>query len=317
MYKQLTSEQRYTISVLLQKKFSLSFIAETIGVSVSTVSRERRRNSNAKGVYDARAAVLKVKRRKARTPGNRRIAPYVRSRVFELIRKEQWSPEEVAGWLGKKEGITVSKSTIYNWIAALSPHYGDNIRKHLRHGGRPRQKSLLTTKAHIPNRLSIDERPETDYGQTIGDWEMDTIVGKEGKGAIVTLVERKSCFMLMEKLDTGKQAVPLANAVVRLLRESGLPVRSITTDNGPEFAAHEIIARELNTKVYFAHPYCSWEKGAIENMNGLIRQYIPKKTDFRGISRLYVKSIIEKLNNRPRKKNGFRKPKDMIKEKIA
>ncbi|MDD6687270.1 MAG: IS30 family transposase, partial [Sodaliphilus pleomorphus] len=80
-----------------------------------------------------------------------------------------------------------------------------------------------------------------------------------------------------------------ANAVVRLIRESGLPVRSITTDNGPEFAAHEIIARELNTKVYFAHPYCSWEKGAIENMNGLIRQYIPKKTDFRGISRLYVK----------------------------
>ena len=93
----------------------------------------------------------------------------------------------------------------------------------------------------------------------------------------------KSNFMLMEKLDTGKQAVPLADAVVRLIRESGLPVGSITTDNGPEFAAPEIIARELNTKVYFAHPYCSWEKGAIENMNGLIRQYIPKKTDFRGI----------------------------------
>lgn len=177
--------------------------------------------------------------------------------------------------------------------------------------------SRHTPKVHIPNCLSIDERTDTGYGQTIGDWEMDTIVGKDGKGAIVTLVERKSSFMLMEKLDTGKQAVPLADAVVRLIRDSGLPVRSITTDNGPEFAAHEIIARELNTKVYFAHPYCSWEKGAIENMNGLIRQYIPKKTDFRGISRLYVKNIIEKLNNRPRKKNGFRKPKDMIKEKIV
>lgn len=317
MYKQLTSEQRYTISVLLQKKFSLSFIAETIGVSVSTVSRERRRNSNTKGVYDGRTAVLRAKRRKAKTPGNRRIAPYVRSRVFELIRKEQWSPEEVSGWLRKEEAITVSKSTIYNWIAVLSPHYGDNIRKHLRHGGRPRQKSLLTTKAHIPNRLSIDERPDKDYGQTIGDWEMDTIVGKDGKGAIVTLVERKSSFMLMEKLDTGKQAVPLANAVVRLIRGSGLPVRSITTDNGSEFAAHEMIARKLGTKIYFAHPYCSWEKGAIENMNGLVRQYIPKKTDFRGISRQYIRHIIEKLNNRPRKKNGFVKPKDMIKEKFA
>ncbi len=317
MYKQLTSEQRYTISVLLQRKCSLSFIASTIGVSVSTVSRERRRNSNAKGVYDGRMAVVKSKRRKARTPGNRRIAPHVRSRVFELIRKEQWSPEEVSGWLRREEATMVSKSTIYNWIAALSPHYGDNIRKHLRHGGRPRQKSSLTTRAHIPNRLSIDERPDTGYGQTIGDWEMDTIVGKDGKGAIVTLVERKSCFMLMEKLDTGKQAVPLANTVVRLIRESGLPVRSITTDNGPEFAAHEIIARELNTKVYFAHPYCSWEKGAIENMNGLIRQYIPKKTDFRGITKLYIRQVMEKLNNRPRKKNQFRKPKDLIKERIT
>ena len=114
---------------------------------------------------------------------------------------------------------------------------------------------------------------------------MDTIVGKDGKGAIVTLVERKSCFMLMEKLDSGKRAVPLAHAIVRLRKGSGLPVRTIITDNGTEFTAHEIIARELGTTVYFAHRYCSWEKGAIENMNGLVRQYIPKRTNFRGISR--------------------------------
>ena len=121
----------------------------------------------------------------------------------------------------------------------------------------------------------------------------------------------------MEKLDSGKRAVPLAHAVVRLLKGSGLPVRTITTDNGTEFAAHEIIAKGLNTTVYFAHPYCSWEKGAIENMNGLVRQYIPKRTDFRGISRGYVRKIVEKLNNRPRKKNGFSKPADMINDKIA
>ena len=117
MYKQLTSEQRYTINVLLHKKCSLSFIAETIGVSVSTLSREKKRNSNAKGVYDGRLAVLKTKRRKSGMPGNRSISPYIRSRVFELIRKEQWSPEEVAGWLRKKENLSVSKSSIYNWIA--------------------------------------------------------------------------------------------------------------------------------------------------------------------------------------------------------
>ncbi len=138
-------------------------------------------------------------------------------------------------------------------------------------------------------------------------WVAIVVLNNMVFAAAVTLVERKSCFMLMEKLDTGKQAVPLANAVVRLIRESGLPVRSITTDNGPECAAHEIIARKLNTKVYFAQQYCSWEKGAIENMNGLIRQYIPKKSDFRGIPRLYVKSILEKLNNRPRKKKRISK----------
>ena len=116
----------------------------------------------------------------------------------------------------------------------------------------------------------------------------------------------------MEKLDTGKQAVPLAHAVVKLLKGSRLPVRTITTDNGSEFAAHEIISRELGTIVYFAHPYSSWEKGAIENMNGLIRQYIPKKTDFKGISNTMIANIMEKINNRPRKKNGFMKPKDII-----
>ena len=314
MYKQLTSEQRYTISVLLQKKCSLSFIAETIGVCVSTISREKKRNSNSKGVYERRLAILKTRRRKAKTPGNRSISPYVRSRVFELIRKEQWSPEEVAGWLRKEENLSVSKSSIYNWIATCPPHNKDNIRRHLRHGGRKARHLPSSVKTSIPNRISIDQRPVNANGRTLGDWEMDTILGKEGKGAIVTLVERKSSFMLMEKLDTGKLAVPLAHTVVRLLKETKMPVRTITTDNGTEFAAHEIIAKELNTSVYFAHPYSPWEKGAIENMNGLVRQYIPKKADFKGISSGYIKHIIQKLNNRPRKKNDFAKPIDIIKQ---
>lgn len=317
MYKQLTSEQRYTISALLQNKMTLSFIAGTIGVSVSTVSREIKRNSNEKGVYNSRTAVLKLRRRRSKSPGNRSVGALVRSRVFELIRKEQWSPEEVSGWLRREEGMKVSKSTIYNWIAACSPHHKDNIRRQLRRGGRKAKSSDQAGRSFIPNRVSIDERPVEADGRTIGDWEMDTIVGKDGKGAIVTLVDRKSCYMLMEKLDTGKQAVPLAHAVVRLLKGSQLPVRTITTDNGSEFAAHEIIAGELGTKVYFAHPYSSWEKGAIENMNGLIRQYIPKKTDFKGISNTMIAKVMEKLNNRPRKKNGFMKPKDVIKKQSA
>ena len=312
MYKQLTSEQRYTISVLLQKKFTLKFISDAINVSVSTVSREIKRNSNEKGVYNAIQADIKAKRRKAGNPGNRSINHHVRARVFRLIRNEQWSPEQVAGRLRTREGICVSKSTIYNWIAACSPHHRDSIHKMLRRGGEKARRNAGHGRANIPNRISIDERPPEADGSTLGDWEMDTILGKNGKGVIVTLVERMSCFMLMKKLKTGKKAEQLAEEVVRMIRGTGLPARSITTDNGTEFAAHQIIARELNTTVYFAHPYSSWEKGAIENMNGLIRQYIPKKTDFKGISKAYIKHIMDKLNNRPRKKNDFNTPNEMI-----
>ena len=312
MYKQLISEQRYTISVLLQRKCTLKFIAETIKVSVSTVSREIKRNSNEKGVYNAHLAVLRTKRRRAKTPGNRSIGQHVRTRVFGLIRNEQWSPEQIAGRLKTEEGINVSKSTIYNWISSCTPHYRDSIHKSLRRGGKKTKRNAGQGRTNIPDRISIDERPTEADGRTLGDWEMDTIVGKNGKGVILTLVERKSCFMLMEKLETGKRAEPLADTVVRMLRSTELPVRSITTDNGTEFAAHKIIASNLNTKVYFAHPYSSWEKGAIENMNGLIRQYIPKKTDLNGISKAYIKQIMDKLNNRPRKKNDFNTPNEMI-----
>lgn len=296
---------------------TLSFIAAAIGVSVSTVSREIRRNSDGNGIYNSHVATLRARRRKSRNPGNRSVKAYVRSRVFELIRSGQWSPEEVSGWLEREEGMKVSKSTIYNWIAACSPHHKDNIRWHLRHGGRKGRSRGKSGRGQIPGRISIDDRPAEADGRSVGDWEMDTIVGKGGKGVIVTLVDRKSCYLLMEKLETGKRAVPLAHAVVRLLRGSGLPVRTITTDNGSEFAAHGIIAGELGTTVYFTHPYSAWEKGAIENMNGLIRQYIPKMADFRGISNRFIAHVMQKLNNRPRKKNQYTKPIDMVKKRIS
>ena len=201
-----------------------------------------------------------------------------------------------------KEGARVSKSTIYNWISTAPSHYRDNIHRHLRYGTYKKRRGGKGTGMSITNRVSIEERPEWANGQELGDWEMDTIVGNDGKGAIGTLVERKSLYMLMGKLDTGKQAELLAHAVVRMLKGVDLPVRTITTDNGIEFAAHEIIARGLNTTVYFAHPYSFWEKGTIENTNGLIRQFIHKKADFRGISCRMISRIVEKINNRPRKK---------------
>lgn len=221
MYKQLTREQRYTISVSLQNKSSISSIAELLKVSKSTVYREIRRNSNAKGEYRYEHAVLKSRRRKSRNPGNRSVSNHVRGRAFELIRTRQWSPEEVSEWLKKEEGLHVSKSTIYNWISAGSPHFRDNIRKHLRHGGKRSKKRKKGNKIPIPNRISIDERPDSADGSTVGDWEMDTIIGRGGKGAIVTLVDRKSCYLLMKKLKTGKKAEPLADEVIGMLRGQG------------------------------------------------------------------------------------------------
>ena len=208
MYKQLTSEQRYTISVLLQKKCSLSFIAKTIGVSVSIVSLEKRRNSNVQGVYDGRLATLKARRRKAGMPSNRSISPHVRSRVFELIRRELWSPEQISGWLMKQEGLSVSKSSIYNWIATVSPYHKDNIRRHLRHGGRKARRSASSTRTPIHNRVSIDDRPAHANGQTVGDWEIDTIVGKDGKGGNCNLSGKEKPFHAHGKTRFGKAGRP-------------------------------------------------------------------------------------------------------------
>ena len=235
----------------------------------------------------------------------------LRAEVFQLIRNEQWSPEQVSGRLSLM-GQKVCKSTIYNWINSTSPHYKDNIRKYLRHKGKKYKKSVEGKATPIRNRVSIDERPDEGFGESVGDLEMDTIVGKDGKGAIVTLVDKYSSLLLMRKLDTGKKAAPLAQAVIDIVKEAKIKVRSITTDNGTEFAEHEAISKGLGCNVYFAHPYSSWEKGAIENANGLIRQYIPKKENFDNYTHSEIRTIQDKLNARPRKKFDFLTPNEVV-----
>ncbi|MGM9828280.1 MAG: IS30 family transposase [Muribaculaceae bacterium] len=154
----------------------------------------------------------------------------------------------------------------------------------------------------------IDERPPEWDGSTPGDFEMDTIVGKDCKGAIVTLVEKNTNFTMARKLHQGKNAKALAHTVILMLLPYIDKIRSITTDNGSEFAEHLLIAKRLKTKIFFAHPYSSWEKGCIEYHNKLIRQYIPKGTDFNDISEQMLNEIIIKINRRPRKKLGFSSP---------
>lgn len=303
----LTREQRYQISALLQSGSSQKKIAEIIGKDKSGVSREIRRNS-VKGKYHARLAHELAMERKERFARPRKFTEAVRLQVEECIRHRQYSPEQIVGLARRQGRAMVSHERIYQHIRQDKSAGGD-LYKHLRHRLKHRRRSC-GGRIPIKGRVPIDLRPpEVDARSRFGDWEIDTIVGKDGRGAIVTIVERTTAFMLMERLPAGKQAEALAKAVVRMLFPYRRHVRTITADNGTEFAHHKTIARKLGADFYFCHPYSAWERGLGEYTNRLVRQYIPKGTDFTRLNDKQIKDIQYKINLRPRKKLGFDNPK--------
>lgn len=312
-YKQLTSEQRSQIFVLLQKRTARKDIASLVGISESTLSRELKRNSSNAGHYIWRKANDKAMERRKRTTSNPRKDSIVVWEALDYLQTEQWSPKQISGYMLLHDKH-ISHELIYQYIRADRT---ETLQSHCRHKmkynrhGRP----IRTTKVrNIPDRISIHDRPVEADGKRLGDWEMDTIIGKNGRGAIVTFTERYTNMLYMEKLNHGKNPIELAKVVARLLfpfKKDG--VLTITTDNGCEFCAHKQISCMLNgVKVYFADSYCSWQKGAIENANKLIRQYIPKGTDFDDITPAYIKKIQAKINNRPREKLHFNSPKNVF-----
>ena len=306
MYKQLTSEQRYTISVLLSKGLKKKEIAEAIGVSNSTITRELQRNSSKRGVYKWEIAQKQAEKRSKRTPGNRAISKAIWSSVKHYLVDKQWSPEQISGYLAKDD-IKISHETIYAWIREDKRNRG-TLYKHLRHRLKHRKKYVGAGRSCIINRKSIHERPAEADGKRFGDLEMDTIVGPNNQQAIVTMVDRNTNMLFMKKLKYGKDAKNLALTVIEMLKPIKKKLKTITTDNGKEFSAHEIISEALGVDVFFTDPYSSWQKGAIENANGLIRQYIPKKVSFNDYDDKDIKDIEEKINRRPRKKLGFETP---------
>ena len=323
MYHQLTSQQRSQIFALLQRKTPRKDIASIVGCSQSTLSREISRNSTGKGNYLWDKAQDKAMERRKRTTANRTKDPVIVWEALDLLKEEDWSPEQISAYM-KSRGRNISHELIYRHIRAdesgeLAAHCRHKM-KYNRHG-----RPARTTKVrNIPGRVSIHERPAEADGKRFGDWEMDTIVGKDGKGAIVTLTERSTNMVLMEKLPQGKRPEPLAKTVIRLLFPYRHTVRSITTDNGSEFCCHRMISKALSPKgsenpdlVFFADSYSSWQKGAIENANKLIRQYIPKGTDFSELSDAFIRKIQHKINRRPRKKLNFDSPKNVFFRQIA
>ena len=227
----------------------------------------------------------------------------------------QNSPEQISGLL-KKQGLhLISHEAIYLWIYQDKVN-GGQLHLNLRQNHKKRRKRLGTNdrRGIIPNKVCIDDRPqEVNAKSRLGDYEGDTIIGANHKGAIVTLTERVTKLLLMEKVES-KTADTVEKAIIRLLKRSPIPALTITFDNGKEFTNHLNIGKKLNCDVFFAHPYHSWERGLNENTNGLIRQYIPKKTDFSYVSKKLVKDIENNLNNRPRKTLEFNSPLEYLEQ---
>ena len=306
----LTREQRYTISAMRKQGCTQKMIAEAIGKDKSVISRELKRNANLKGKYSFEYAQDMASMRKERMKKPRKLLPCLKKEIIRRI-EQGWSPQQIEGRFKLENKPYVSHKTIYE-IIRQDKADGGNLYKHTRHQLKHRKRPV-GEKIPIKNRVSIEQRPKiVDAKERFGDWEIDTIVGENNKGAIVTIVERKTAFMMMEKLTLGKNAENLTKQVTQMLMAYINHVHTITGDNGTEFAEHQNIAEILKTNFFFTHPYAAWEKGLIENTNKLVRQYIPKKTNFDTINQQQIKEIQYKLNNRPRKNLKFKSPKEIF-----
>lgn len=311
-FKQLTVERRYQISALLQSGRTQKQIARTVGVSESTISRELSRNKAKRGKYSAARAQMLADERKERFKRRRIFNSTMRRFIDKKLREEQWSPEQINGYC-KINGIEmVSVERIYQYIRKDKAE-GGNLYTFLRHKLKHRKRPVSNIRVHIKDRIGIEHRPPiVDEKKRFGDLEIDTLIGKDGKGAILSIVERTKAFVLIEKLEKGKNAEAVKKAVIRLLMPYKGKIHTITSDNGKEFAEHKAIARALDIDFYFANPYSSWERGLNEYTNKLIRQYIPKGTDFKNVSNEEVKEIQYKLNRRPRKKLNYKTPAQLF-----
>jgi IS30 family transposase len=314
-YTQLAHKQRYQIELLKKTGHNQTESAALIGCHKSTISRELRRNSGSKGYY-SKLAIVAARARQRRGHGLR-----IKAQTWQTVEKhlrEDWSPEQINGRLRRNKQPTVSHERIYQYIYA-DKRRGGTLHTHLRSQKVQRKRySGYVRRGQIPNRTSIEKRPPIVARKgRFGDWEADTIVGAHHKGGILSVVERKSKLVRLCKL-TSKRARELQQQCTKLLRPLARKVHTITVDNGKEFCEHEAIAAQLQARIYFAHPYASWERGLNENTNGLVRQYFPKKYDFTRITNAALQRAAERLNNRPRKTLGYRTPNEVAcKHRVA
>jgi IS30 family transposase len=315
-YKHLTQEERYSIERMRKGGYKQNEIAELLDRSEGTISREIRRNMGKRGYRSGQAGDL-VAQRRLESRKAKRFTAEVQEAV-EYYLREDYSPEQVTGFMRRQGEETVSHERIYQHIYA-DFKTGGSLHKHLRRKRKRRKRRLgrPDKRGAIVNRVSIEERPASvDSKYYYGDWEGDLIVGGKDGGAVLTLAERKTQLCLMYPLQS-KRSDEVQAAMIKVLQPFIGKIRSITLDNGKEFAGHEGVSEALGTQVYFAHPYSSWERGLNENTNGLIRQYLKKGEGLLGLSLEECNDIAGRLNDRPRKTLGFVAPIELYHKLIA
>lgn len=313
-YTHLTQDERYQIAILSKAGHDRSGIAQLMDRHKSTIGREMRRNRGERG-YRPKQAHAFYQARLLACENSPRIAAETWAMVDTKL-AETWSPEQISGYFKVNRQPAVSHEAIYQRIYA-DKRAGGTLHLALRcqkarkkrYGGRDRRGT-------IPNQVSIDKRPAVVGNRArFGDWEADLVIGAGQKQALVTINERVSRYSLIAhvRFKTG-QAV--SGSMISLLTPFATCVHTLTTDNGREFAQHERIAKELDADFFFAHPYSSWERGANENMNGLIREFFPKKMRFDSITQKDISAAMHYLNHRPRKCLGFKTPHEVFWKKL-
>lgn len=304
-YRHLTLEQRSQIEELVSSCLSLRQVGEAVGVHASTISRELRRNGSKRYNYLMAERESKIRRHVASSQF-KKLKGDLEQKVLDGLYR-LWSPEQISGRL-KFEGLSISPEAIYQYARKKG------LRWNLRHRG----KEYKPKKTHeagvncIPNRVDISKRPSViDDKIRVGDWEGDTVISHKSHCALMTLVDRRSKYTIIRKIGR-KTADNVNQAAIKALKQLKLPVHSITFDNGKEFAKHQELARKLKTDIYFARPYKSCDRGLNEHTNGLIRQFLPKKSDFKDVSEHSIKIIENFLNTRPRKVLNYLAPVEVI-----
>ncbi|WP_281635332.1 IS30 family transposase [Flavobacterium marginilacus] len=313
----LTLEQRYKIEVYRNAGISISEIAELVDKNKSVIFREIKRNSDQRsGVYKAVLADKKALNRHKVKIKKCTLTSEVEANILFYL-KQDYSPEQIVGRAKIDKRAMVSKERIYQYIWE-NKRKGGLLYKHLRTKGKKYKKRghLKDKRGLIIGRVDISERPKiVEKKSRLGDLEIDLVIGKNHKGALLTINDRASGILFMGKVES-KEASAIQQKTIELLKDWKPIIKTITSDNGKEFANHRAIAEDLDIDYYFAKPYHSWERGANENLNGLIRQYFPKKSNFENIEEQQIKTVVNTLNNRPRKRFGYKTPNEIFAEKI-